>query len=195
MLLQLAPKGKPLNTTYSTPEGRLVYRIVDDVTASPRLIRVEKFDGEKDAWNCIGAVEAPKTGADILVWSGGERTEVDEFFLRKESGGPLGRDRIFTCPKGKEYGWGLGPSSCELFTVGEDGEQYMMTTYTSRRRGIFHKKSPALLEIRPEVEEIADLIMITFACVENERKVAMAAYKEGAKAVFKVGKAAHKASK
>ncbi|KAJ7585005.1 hypothetical protein C8J56DRAFT_949614 [Mycena floridula] len=79
----------------------------------------------------------------------------------------MSKDRVFSAPDGQKYRWILGARVPSLFR--EDGSDTAIAIY--HRPTLFgqYKSEKVRLEIFPEGQNMVDLILVTFVCIEMLR--------------------------
>ncbi|KAG1769021.1 hypothetical protein EDD22DRAFT_192742 [Suillus occidentalis] len=145
----------PFNTALLSPEGRAVYRI--DTYLSSFTTTVKKVGGGQSEME-IGRV----------VWqSGRPGTAVvhgHEIYVNKSSF--FSSSRTFTALNGQSYKWTFNEGSALM--ASNDSRQAPVATYTPATRS-----NPGLLHITPHGLTITGDVILSFVCVEGERRHTM----------------------
>lgn len=145
----------PFNTALLSPEGRAVYRI--DTYLSSFTTTVKKVGGGQSEVE-IGRV----------VWqSGRPGTAVvhgHEIYVNKSSF--FSSSRTFTALNGQSYKWTFNEGSALM--ASNDSRQAPVATYTPATR-----TNPGLLHITPHGLTITGDVILSFVCVEGERRHTM----------------------
>ncbi|KAJ7585092.1 hypothetical protein C8J56DRAFT_142217 [Mycena floridula] len=99
---------------------------------------------------------------------GGEEFTPRQFFTKGTHSSWGLKDRVFCAPDGQKYRWVLGPHVPSLFR--DDGTP--IAKYHRPKPTLFgkHKTDKVRLEIFAEGKDMADLIIVTFVCIEKIRR-------------------------
>ncbi|OAX37496.1 hypothetical protein K503DRAFT_857318 [Rhizopogon vinicolor AM-OR11-026] len=147
----------PFNTALHAPEGRAAYRI-DTYLSSFTTTVIKQLAGGGQSEVEIGRV----------AWQGGRPgTAVvhgHEMFVNKSSF--FSSSRTFTALNGQSYKWTFHEGSALM--ASNDSRQAPAATYTPATR-----TNPALLHITPHGLTITSDVILSFVCVEGERRHAM----------------------
>jgi len=178
--MKLVLSGPALvNSTLSTPDGRPVFRTIDHTSKGGfgrRRLTAQKYAPATDEWVTYASAEFREFHDDVLVVGGYEGKAKDYFRKESKGRGFWGRNRVFTAPDGREYRWKL-TTPCELYTA--DAAAAPVTQFEKARGGLFRDKAPAALEILPPGEQVADVVVFTFAYMECVRSLNQGTPKAG----------------
>ncbi|KAF9265280.1 hypothetical protein L218DRAFT_860954 [Marasmius fiardii PR-910] len=181
--MRLTLSGNFLKCTYTDENGRVIYKVQttstihgkttiskvlpDDIPRGERIGQDDEInDSGPDRFAHLGRIDW-RVGGSILV-RGGEELSVKTFFRR---GGlwALGKNRLFFGDDGREYKWILGSWTSEL-QLNDENKTPVAKLIRGNIGGIFGQKRPAVLEIYPAGEHMADLMILTFLYVEKIRR-------------------------
>ncbi|KIJ63393.1 hypothetical protein HYDPIDRAFT_182350 [Hydnomerulius pinastri MD-312] len=145
----------PFNTVLVSPEGRAVYRIETPSFLSSLTTTIKKvtYDGESE-------VELGR-----VVWQSGRPGTVvvhgHELYINKHKF--FGSSRTFTALNGQSYKWTFDGGSSLM--ASNDSKQAPAATYSPSARS-----NPGLIHITPHGLTITGDVLVTFVCVEGERR-------------------------
>ncbi|KAL0569945.1 hypothetical protein V5O48_012020 [Marasmius crinis-equi] len=174
--MKLTLAGNYLNTTYADDNGKINYKSHTTSTfpgGKTNIVKVLPADIPRRQNSGDGEAELGDRFAHMarIDWKiisdfqlGGEEVSAKKFFRREIWAAK--KNRIFTGEDGKEYRWLFGAWAPELIL--NDGSKTQVAVYHPTK--IFGPKRPGVLEIHPEWEHMADIIIVTFIYVETLRR-------------------------
>ncbi|KAI6110276.1 hypothetical protein EDD16DRAFT_1246966 [Pisolithus croceorrhizus] len=149
----------PFNTTLISPEGRVVYRI-ETLTTSYAFTGTLTTTVSKVAPSGQNESELGR-----IVWQSGKPGTVvahgHELHIAKSK--LWGSSRTFTALNGQSYKWSFDNGSSLM--ASNDSKQAPAATYTPSTRS-----NPGLLHFTPHGLTITGDVLVTFVCVEGERR-------------------------
>ncbi|KIJ07855.1 hypothetical protein PAXINDRAFT_173231 [Paxillus involutus ATCC 200175] len=145
----------PFNTVLVSPEGRAVYRIETPSFVSTITSTVTKVASDGGNEVELGRVVWQSGRPGTVVVSGRELCiNKNKFF---------GSSRTFTALNGQSYKWSFDGGSSLM--ASNDSRQAPAATYSPSTR-----LNPGLIHITPHGLTITGDVLITFVCVEGERR-------------------------